>query len=127
MSGVLIAAALADMVLGPMVAEGKATRYSKGVMPEVVAARARWGHIDLDLEHTGYVALADSQYLGERVMLEANGKLYGPLLVADCAQQAHMEYLANIGFAVDLSWELAQQIGVIDAPLQGVKVYLWDD
>jgi len=62
-SGVLIAAALADMVLGPMVAEGKATRYSKGVMPEVVAAR----------------------------------------------------------------WELAQQIGVIDAPLQGVKVYLWDD
>ena len=107
------------------VAEGKATRYGPGVMDIVVENRLKWGQLDLSLPHAGYVALADRQYIGRRVIIEARGRLWGPYLVADCAGENHREQLAQSRFAVDLSYEVAGQIMTdLDAPLWGVRVYL---
>lgn len=107
------------------VAEGEATRYNPGVMAQVVENRIRWGQLDLDVPHLGYVALADREYIGERVWIEwPDGRLTGPYLVADCGARHDLPTLAEKGFAVDLSWALAVQFGVVDAPLEGVTVYL---
>ena len=107
-----------------MIAYGKAMRYSPGVMEQVVENRLRWGHLDLAKSYKEYVALADCAWLGKLVWLELpNGRVSGPHLVADCGAANDQGYLARIGFAVDLSWSLAKELGVIDAPLQGVKVW----
>jgi hypothetical protein len=111
------------IVLSP-VASGKATRYNPGVMGEVVQNRIGWGQLDLNQPNMGYVALADCGYLNQRVVIElSDGKFVGPYLVTDCGAAQDQEHLKDIGFAVDLSWEVAQQLGVTDAPLKGVRVY----
>jgi hypothetical protein len=107
------------------VTEGEATRYNPGIMTQVVENRVKWGHIDLDVPHFGYVALSDKGYIGERAWIEwPDGRLTGPYLVADCGARHDLPALDAKGFAVDLSWELAVQFGVIDAPLSGVAIYI---
>jgi len=109
----------------PIIAEGKATRYNPGVMEQVVANRLRWGQLNLDRPHAGYVALADCKYLNRMVSLEIPGQgSFGPFLVADCGAEEHQQYLQDIGFAVDLSWQLAVRFGAVQAPIRGVKVFL---
>jgi len=44
-------------------------------------------------------------------------------LVADCGAAHDQAYLEEIGFAVDLSWELAVRYGVIDDVVDGVRVW----
>jgi len=118
--------ALLSILLGPMIDEGKATRYSPGVMDQVVMNRVRWGQLDLSQPHVGYVAVADCKYLNQLVVLDMPGYGFiGPVLVADCGAAHDQEYLDSIDFAVDLSWELAQQAQVMNMPRCGVKVYLW--
>jgi hypothetical protein len=106
------------------VAQGKATRYNPGVMDAVIGNRIRWGQLDVGQPNRGYVALADCGYLNQRVVIELpDGSFTGPYLVADCGAEQDQEHLQEIGFAVDLSWEVAQDLGVMDRPLRGVKVY----
>lgn len=109
----------------PPVAEGKATRYDPGLMDQVVENRLTWRQLDLDQAHRDYVALADCAYLNRRALLVlADGRLSGPHLVADCGAAGDQSHLDDIGFAVDLSWELARELGAVQAPLRGVRVYL---
>ena len=111
------------LVWPPLVAEGRATRYDPGVMDQVIANRLRWGQLDLSQPHRDYVALADCGRLNEQVwLLLADGRVSGPHLVADCGAAHDQAHLAAIGFAVDLSWELAVALGALDAPLAGVRV-----
>jgi hypothetical protein len=115
---------IAALTLIP-IAEGKATRYNPGIMERVVANRVRWKQLDLSQAHAGYIALADPQHLGKLAWIGwPDGRLTGPYLVADCGAQKDQDYLKAIGFAVDLSWELAQQFHVTNRPLPGVTVYL---
>lgn len=124
MTEALAIATVLTTILTP-VAEGKATRYNPGVMDRVVANRVRWKHIDLSKPHAGYIALADRQYIGEQAWIQwPDGRLTGPYLVADCGQGTHQDYLKRIGFAVDLSWELAVKFGIIDKPMPGVRVFI---
>lgn len=107
------------------VAQGKATRYNPGIMDRVVNNRIRWKHIDPSIPHAGYIALADPCHLGELAWIQwPDGQLTGPYMVADCGAKQDQEHLKEIHFAVDLSWELAQEFGVIDKPLYGITVYI---
>jgi len=116
---------MTTIITATLLASGIATRYNPGVMDPVVANRARWGHIDLSADHIGYVALLDREQVGKVVWLELpKGRVYGPLMVADCAAAHDRQWNIDRGWAVDLSWEVAQELGVVDAPLDGVKV--WD-
>ena len=113
------------VVAATLIASGLATRYNPSVMDAVVANRVEWGDVDLSIPHVDYVALMDADHLGEQVWLELpDGRVSGPHLVVDCAARHHRAELKAKGFAVDLSFSLAQDLGVIDAPLAGVKV--WD-
>jgi hypothetical protein len=124
MSEALVIATVLTTILTP-VADGKATRYNPGVMDRVVANRVRWNHIDLSKPHAGYIALADADYIGEQAWIQwPDGRLTGPYLVADCGANRDQAYLKKIGFAVDLSWELAVKFGVIDKPMPGVRVFI---
>jgi len=109
-----------------LIATGKATAYREGIMDKVVQNRVEWGQIDTSLPHIGYVALADKKYLGKRVLLELpSGEKVGPLLVADCGREQDQQHLKDIGFAIDLSYELAMKyIKTAEKPLPGVKVWL---
>ena len=128
MMKLVLATAIALASMQP-VAEGKATRYGPGVMDIAVANRVKWGQIDLSVPHKGYVALAEREHLGRRVVIrDASGRLWGPYLVADCGARHHQGRLDEIGFAVDLSYEVAMEmLPDMDAPLHGVQVYLLDD
>ena len=127
MVDLLATAAAVSFLLQP-IPSGKATHYREGLMDRVVANRVRWGQLDLSLAHVGYVALADKRWIGRRVILQTpDGQLYGPLLVSDCGQAAHQQWLRDIGFAVDLSYELAEALDTVGKPLRGVKVSLWSD
>jgi len=114
----------ACILLSSPVAEGRATRYAPGVMEQVVDNRLKWGQLNLSQFHDGYVAVRDCRYLDERIWLEwPDGKLSGPHLVADCGAAHDQAYLEEIGFAVDLSWELAVRYGVVNDVVDGVKVF----
>ena len=116
---------MANLAAAAIIASGIATRYAPGVMDEVVENRARWGHLDGGQQVAGYVALLDCDRLGELVWLQApDGRIVGPVTVADCAAAQHRDARIAQGFAVDLSWELALLLGVIDAPVGGFTV--WD-
>lgn len=111
-----------------LIASGKATSYSPGVMDSVVQNRIRWGQLDITQPHVGYVALKDKRYIGERVLLEfPGGAIEGPFLVADCGAEEDHELLDYKRFAVDLSYELAVKYGAVRAPVWGVKVWLISD
>ena len=116
---------MANLAAAAIIASGIATRYDPLVMDAVIENRSRWNQIDASLDVRGYVALLDCERLGELVWLQApGGQVVGPVMVADCAQDAHRAELAHSGFAVDLSWELALELGVVDAPVNGFTV--WD-
>jgi len=114
------------LLIGLLIADGKATHYSPHLMDQVVANRIEWGQLDLSQPHAGYVAVADCKYLNRLVVLDVPGYGFlGPLLVADCGATHDQEHLRQINFAVDLSWELAERINSVNTPRCGVKVYLW--
>lgn len=113
------------VLMASLIASGLATRYDDGVMARVVANRVAWGQLDLATPHDSFVALLECDQIGNRVWLELpDGSVSGPHLVADCGAQHDRDDLEAKGFAVDLSYALAQELGVMDAPLAGVKV--WD-
>ena len=116
---------MAQLAIAAMIASGLATRYDPGVMDQVVENRVDWGQVDPSLLALGYVALLDCERIGEPVWLEhPDGRVVGPVVVADCAQEEHREELIGRGFAVDLSYELAVELGAVEAPVMGMKV--WD-
>lgn len=116
---------MAEIAAAVLVASGIATRYAPQVMDVVVANREMYFQIDTSIEVRGYVALLEREHLGRIVWLESpDGAVVGPVMVADCASEHDRDRLAALGWAVDLSWELAQELGVIDAPMAGFKV--WD-
>ena len=107
-----------------LIASGMATSYAPGVMDRVVKNRVQFGHIDGSLDVRGYVALLDAEHIGRLVWIESpDGKIIGPVMVADCAAQHDYDRLVKKGFAVDLSYELAQELGVVDAPVRGFLVW----
>ena len=114
------------LLLLVLIAKGKATRYDPGVMLEVVANRVAWGQLDPARRgYRGFVAVADCEYVGETVWLQLpDGEFVGPYLVADCGRACDQERLARIHFAVDLSWRVALHLGVVDRPMDNVKVYM---
>lgn len=114
-----------------LIAEGKATRYRPGLMQTVIANRLKWKHItqgQVDAA-AGFVALQDRAYLGRWILVEwPDGTMTGPYLVVDCGREADQAYLDKIEFAVDLSYELAEQhLENINMPLWGVKVWLIEE
>jgi len=114
---------VANAVAAVIIASGIATRYDPDVMDAVVENRIGWGQVDGSLDVAGYVALLDCDRIGEMVWIQApDGRVVGPVLVADCAKGHHRDGLADRGFAIDLSWELAQELGVVDAPVNGFVI-----
>jgi len=110
-----------------LVATGRATHYAPGVMAQVIANRVEMGDIDLNVPHEDYVAVMDPAYLGDQVWLELpDGRVSGPHLVVDCAARHDRADLEADGFAVDLSYSLAQALGTVGAPLEDVKVWRHD-
>ena len=107
-----------------LIASGMATRYDPGVMRVVVSNRIMWGQLPIDTDPARCVAMLDCDLIGDQVWVELGGNVHGPLTVADCAAMQDVARLAHLRFAVDLSWELAQELHVIDRPVHGVKV--WD-
>jgi hypothetical protein len=114
-----------------LAASGKATRYNPGVMDIVVKNRLNWGHITQEQVDSaqGFVALRDKGNIGDRVLLELpDGSFAGPYLVVDCGKATDQEHLDKIGFAVDLSYELAEKhLTNINVPLRDVKVWLFSE
>jgi len=110
-----------------LVAKGKATHYSAGVMQVVLHNRIRWKHItpqQLTRPHLGYVALREAKYLGSQVWLVINDETWhGPFLVVDCAALNDYPHLDKIGFAIDLSYELALKYNTVGKPIQNVQVW----
>ena len=107
-----------------LIASGMATRYAPQVMQTVVSNRVMWGQLQEGTDPARCVALLDCEQIGDQVWVELDGNVHGPLTVVDCAAKQDVARLAHLRFAVDLSWELAQELGVIDRPVHGVKV--WD-
>ena len=115
---------MSEVAIAVLIASGIATRYDPGVMDTVVSNRIMWGHIDPDIEVEGYVALLDCKWRGKLVALEApDGRVVWPVMVADCAAEQDRRRLEQSGFAVDLSWELAQEFDVIDDKVDGFKIW----
>ena len=115
---------MSEIAAAVLIASGIATSYADGVMDVVVANRELWGQIDTSLRVKGYVALLEPEHIGRLVWLEAaDGQIVGPVMVADCAAKQDMARLVSLGFAVDLSYELAVELDVIDAPVGGFKVW----
>lgn len=115
---------LVTLVAASVLASGTATRYDPGVMRAVVANRLMYGQIDPSVPHRGYVALADYSHLGRLVWLEHEGRVDGPYVVADCAAEKDYDRLKRLGWAVDLSWKVAQDWDVVNDVGRGFVV--WD-
>jgi len=133
---------LVTMAAATILASGIATRYDEGLMDVVVAKRILFGQIpENQPAHKGYVALLDCEHLGRLVWLERRTpqrygeivKIDGPYLVADCTATRDRDRLKRLGWAVDLSWEVAQEWGVIDDVGRGFMVwdadprFFWDE
>lgn len=110
-----------------VIASGMATRYNPGVMTAVVANRVMWSQLPEGTDPGRCVALMECERIGDTVWIEKpDGVVYGPYIVADCAARQDRDRLAQLGFAVDLSYKAALEIGVVDGPLRGVKVWNGD-
>lgn len=107
-----------------LLAAGLATRYDPDVMQAVVANRIEWGQLEPSPDSVGFVALLDCDHIGKTVWLETPDGLLFRVQVADCAANQDRARLVQLGFAVDLSWELAQSLNVVDAPRAGFQI--WD-
>lgn len=98
---------------------GRATYYAHGLMEEV--ARNRGMNLG---PFKGGVALNRAGDLGRVVWLEKDGRVFGPYLVVDCAQQGeHFTRREELGLVVEVPWELAMEWGM-RGPTRGVTVYL---
>jgi hypothetical protein len=115
---------MSQIAAAVLIAEGIATFYNPGVMEPVVANRVEWGHLEPSPDAVGYVALLDREHVGKVVWLETPDGLLFRVQVADCAARQDRQRLIQLGFAVDLSWELAQALGGLDGPTEGFRV--WD-
>lgn len=107
-----------------LLAAGKATFYEDGIMEIVLKNR------NLTCpECIGHVALLDCTHLATLVSLRYGGKVYEPLLVADCAARQHAPGLVRSGWAVDVEWQLAEQLGMTSPrrPLAYVEVYAYTE
>ena len=123
MDRVIITAVLAASLT--LVDEGKATRYRPGLMDTVVANRLRWKQITPEQveQAAGFIALQHN-HIGKWAWLRwPTGQLLGPYLVTDVGAAHDQDHLDEIHFAVDLSAELAEQLGVVN-PVWGVTVYV---
>jgi len=110
-----------------LIATGLACRYDPGVMDTVEANRLRWNQVTPCPECLGRVALLDCGRLDERVWLTVPGQgIVGPVHVTDCAAAHHVPGLEERGFAVDLEYDLAVRLGVVDAPVDGFTVWAAD-
>ena len=108
-----------------LIASGLATRYNPFVMDAVVRNRIKWHQLPPGTDSHRCVALLDACEIGRQVWLEhPDGRIIGPVIVADCAQSVHKGMLRRRKWAVDLSYELAVELGVIHRPMKGFKV--WD-
>lgn len=115
------------LAMAVVIASGMATRYNPGVMETVVANRELWGQLPADTDPGRCVALLECERIGDSVWVEKpDGAVYGPFVVADCAARQDRARLVHLGFAVDLSYEAALEIGVVDGPLRGVRVWNGD-
>lgn len=131
----LVAANLPPSETMILIAKGKATHYNPGLMDLVLANRIRWGHLTpqhLAQPHIGYVALRDACHIGSLVWMRFLGTVKpddveqdwaGPFLVIDCGAVKDYEYLDRIGFAIDLSYELAVRYNTVGRPIQNVQVW----
>ena len=121
-----MAETLIQATAAAILVSGLATRYDPMTMDAVVANRILYGQIpDQDEQpwHKGYVALLDCDHLGRLVWLEQGDRVDGPYLVADCAAAQDRDRLMGLGWAVDLSWEVAVEWGVLDDVGRGFCVY----
>lgn len=119
---IVAAAMVASLTL---VDEGKATRYDPGVMDVVIANRLKWKQITPEQveQAAGFIAL-QGDHVGEWAWLRwPDGRLLGPYLVVDVGAARDQAHLDEIHFAVDLSAELAEELGVVN-PVWGVAVYV---
>lgn len=114
---------MSTLLAATLIASGLATSYSDGVMAEVVANRIAWNQLPPDTDAAQGVALLTCDRLGERVWITTPTRIL-PAVVTDCAQAGHRAELVERGWAVDLSAELAAELGAVLAPLAGVQV--WD-
>lgn len=110
-----------------LIASGLACRYNDGVMDTVEANRLRWGQVTACPDCVGRVALLDCRRLDDRVWLGVPGRgIVGPVWVTDCAAAHDVAALRARGFAVDLGYDLAVRLGVVDGPVRGVGVWAAD-
>ena len=112
------------MTIAILIASGKATAYAPGVMDTVVANRVEWRQIDPNIRHKGYVALLECSHIGRLIWLQHGLQVDGPYMVADCAASHDRDRLRVLGWAVDLSYELAQEWRVTDRV--GEQFQVWD-
>lgn len=117
-------ATVVTLVAATVIASGTCSRYNPDIMEKVVNARTGYGQIDPAIPNKGYVALLDCEHLGRQVWLQQNDRIDGPYLVADCAAAQHRQAMRQSGRAVELSWKLAQEWGVIDD--LGRDFLVWD-
>ena len=93
-----------------------ATYMNPGIMQQVIANRG--------LSHSDGVALNRAGDLGRTVWLMwDSGEIDGPLVVVDCAQEAHFEKRERQGRVVEVSAELARERGVYQVGPVGVTVW----
>lgn len=116
---------MSELAVAVLLATGVATHYGEGIMEPVVQNREYWQQIVTGQGEVGYVAMLDREHIGRMVWLEhPNGTVVGPALVVDCAGEVHRERLVQLGWAVDLSYQLAQLFDSVGTPVKGMKV--WD-
>jgi hypothetical protein len=113
------------VLLAAIITYGTATYYSEGVMQVVVENRISYGQLPQNTNPERAVALLTCDLLGNTVWIETPNHRVIPVIVADCAQEKHKESLMDNDFAVDLSWELSRELGVIGSPMMGFTV--WDE
>jgi hypothetical protein len=103
---------------------GLATYMNPGVAEAVTANRIDYGHVAQGADPGRAVALLDREHVGKTVWLQAPGGRVVEVVVVDCASGHDRARLERTGWAVDLSWELAVELGVVDGPVNGFRV--WD-
>ena len=115
---------MTELAAAVLLATGIATHYDPGVMDGTVARRQAWGHIQTGQGEVGYAAMLDRADIGRTVwLLHPNGTVVGPVLIADCGAKKDRRRLQQIGFAVDLSFELAVEFGSVGSPIKNFEVW----
>ncbi len=115
--------------------KGTATYYAKGVMDIVLKNRVSWGQIDPSTcpDCKGYVAMMRKGDLGRKVWIRIEntqnsnlnkGTVLGPYLVIDMGAKGDIKSLLEKNFVIDLSYEIANYIGMVNKG--GVQVSVWD-